>query len=129
MLTSVLIVTSEAAAAVDRLIDAVRNAPAELPLAALADVHNSGHDVRIDATGDRVIAVVRPRRDLRLEGLTPREQQVATLVAAGYTNRQIAVALSITLGTTKDHMHAILSKTGFESRSQLIAAWYGGLTD
>lgn len=111
----------------DRLIDAVRNDPTSLPLHELAAAHNSGHDVQIDATDDRVIAVVRPRRDLRLEGLTPREQQVATVVAAGYTNRQIAVALSISLGTVKDHVHSILTKTGFETRSQLIAAWYGGL--
>ena len=52
---------------------------------------------------------------------------MATVVAAGYTNQQIAIALSISLGTVKDHVHSILTKTGFETRSQLIAAWYGGL--
>ena len=114
--------------AVDRLIDAVSQSPAHLPLAEIAEVHNSGHDVRVHATDDRFIAFITRRQDGRLTGLTPREQQVATVVAAGYTNRQIAVALGISLGTVKDHVHAILTKTGFESRSQLIAAWYGGLT-
>ena len=120
--------TEDASDAVDRLIDAVRTMPTTLPLRELADVHNTGQDVRIDATDDRVIAVVQPRRHAGFEVLTPREQQVATVVAAGYTNQQIAVALDISLGTVKDHVHSILSKTGFETRSQLIAAWYGGLS-
>ena len=111
---------------VDRLIVAVRDAPHELPLRELADLHNSGRDVRIDATDDRVIAVVEPRRHHGFDGLTPREQQVAGVIAAGFTNRQIAAALSISLGTVKDHVHSILTKTGFDSRSRLIAAWYGG---
>lgn len=120
--------THDAADAVDRLIEAVRSTPTDLPFRQLADVHNSGHDVRIDATGDRVIAVVQPRRHAGFDRLTPREQQVATVVAAGYTNQQIAVALSISLGTVKDHVHSILTKTGFETRGQLIAAWYGGIS-
>lgn len=119
--------TDDATDAVDRLIEAVRAAPTELPLRELAAVHNSGRDVRIDATEDRVIAVVQPRRHAGFDALTPREQQVATVVAAGYTNQQIAVALGIALGTVKDHVHAILTKTGFETRSQLIAAWYGAM--
>ena len=73
--------------------------------------------------------MVQPRRHPGFEALTPREQQVATVVAAGYANQQIAFALEISIGTVKDHVHAILTKTGFESRSQLIAAWYGGVTD
>lgn len=120
--------TEDATDAVDRLIEAVRTSPTDLPLRELAAVHNTGQDVRIDASDDRVIAVVRPRRHAGFAGLTPREQQVATVVAAGYTNQQIAIALSISLGTVKDHVHSILTKTGFETRSQLIAAWYGGLS-
>ncbi len=113
--------------AVDRLIRDVQKSPTEFPLRAMTDVHNSGHDVTVDATGARVIAVVTPRRDPSLAALTAREHQVATLIASGYTNRQIAAALAISLGTTKDHVHSILTKTGFETRSQMIAAWYGGL--
>ncbi len=112
---------------VDRLIDALHHAPSILPLAEIAAVHNSGHDLRLTSSTDRIVATVTRRPDDRLSGLTPREHQVATVVAAGYTNRQIAVALGISLGTVKDHVHSILTKTGVENRSQLIAAWYGGL--
>lgn len=111
--------------AVDRLIVAARDSPHELPLRELAAVHQTGRDVRIDSTSARVIAVVEPRRHPSFDTLTPREQQVAEVVAAGYTNQQIAVELSISLGTVKDHVHSILTKTGFDSRSRLIAAWYG----
>lgn len=119
--------TGDAADAVDDLIDAIRSEPERLPLAEMVALHSAGHDVHIDARDDRVIALLTPRPDVRLEGLTPREHQVATLIAAGYTNAQIGLALGIRLGTVKDHVHAILAKTGFETRSQLIAAWYGGL--
>ena len=81
------------------LIDALRADPTALPLHEMAAVHHSGHDLVLDARGDAVVAVVSRRRDARLATLTAREQQVATLVAAGYTNRQVGAALSIALGT------------------------------
>ncbi|HLQ31765.1 MAG TPA: tetratricopeptide repeat protein [Chloroflexota bacterium] len=54
--------------------------------------------------------------------LTPREREIACLVAQGSTNRQIADALVITEGTAANHVLHILNKLGFSSRSQ-IAAW------
>ena len=114
---------------VRRLLRAVTGDATRLPVEEIAAVHNSGRDLHVDNRGGQVVAVVTRRRDLRLKGLTAREQEVATLVAAGYSNRQVALALSIRLSTVKDHVHAILSKSGFESRAQLIAAWYGGLAD
>ena len=55
-------------------------------------------------------------------GLTPREREVADLVANGLSNRQIAEALVITEGTAEVHIKRILSKLGFRSRSQ-VAVW------
>jgi DNA-binding NarL/FixJ family response regulator len=54
--------------------------------------------------------------------LTPREQQVAALIAQGLTDRQIAEALVITEGTAGIHVGHILNKLGFRSRAQ-VAAW------
>lgn len=51
--------------------------------------------------------------------LTPRECQVAELIARGYTNPQIAAALSITRETTKTHVSNILSKLGALSRHEV----------
>lgn len=57
------------------------------------------------------------------DALTPREQEVAQLVADGLTNKGISRHLGIRIATTKNHVHNILSKLGLERRAQL-AGWY-----
>jgi predicted ATPase/DNA-binding CsgD family transcriptional regulator len=54
--------------------------------------------------------------------LTRREQEVAELVAAGSTNKEIASALVIAQRTAETHVEHILVKLGFTSRAQ-IASW------
>jgi predicted ATPase/DNA-binding NarL/FixJ family response regulator len=53
--------------------------------------------------------------------LSPRELEVAVLIAQGYTNRKIAEELVITGGTAANHVAHILSKLGFNSRNQIVA--------
>ena len=54
--------------------------------------------------------------------LTPRETEIAALVAQGLSNREIASKLVISKRTAETHVEHILTKLGFTSRSQ-IAAW------
>ncbi len=54
--------------------------------------------------------------------LTPREREVADLIARGFANRRIAAELSISERTVHNHAAKILRKLGFRSRTQ-IAAW------
>ncbi len=54
--------------------------------------------------------------------LSPREAEVAALVAEGLTNRQIAERLVISERTAQNHVQHILTKLGFATRSQ-IATW------
>ena len=54
--------------------------------------------------------------------LTPRERQVAALVAAGRSNKSIAEELFISPSTAARHVANIMGKLGFSSRAQ-IAAW------
>jgi DNA-binding CsgD family transcriptional regulator len=54
--------------------------------------------------------------------LTPREQEVATLISRGRTNRQIAEELVIAVSTTERHVANILRKLDLSTRTQ-IAAW------
>ncbi len=54
--------------------------------------------------------------------LSPREEEVAALVAEGLTNRQIAQRLVISERTAQNHVQHILTKLGFATRGQ-IAAW------
>ena len=58
-----------------------------------------------------------------ISDLTPRERQVAELIARGYTNPQIAAALTITRETTKTHVSNILSKLGVNSRIDVRQIW------
>ena len=64
-----------------------------------------------------------PRRAaVRPGGLTRREAQVADLVAAGRTNRQIARALTISEKTVEVHVHNVIAKLGAQSRTE-VATW------
>jgi predicted ATPase/DNA-binding CsgD family transcriptional regulator len=63
-----------------------------------------------------------PARQTAPGVLSPRETQVAALVARGLTNREIATALVITEHTAMRHLEHILSKLGLRSRTQ-VAAW------
>jgi DNA-binding NarL/FixJ family response regulator len=54
--------------------------------------------------------------------LSPREREVAQLVAAGLSNREIAAALVISERTAQNHVQHILGKLGFANRAQ-VAAW------
>ncbi|QCB98872.1 LuxR family transcriptional regulator [Arthrobacter sp. PAMC25564] len=54
--------------------------------------------------------------------LTPREREIARLVAEGLSNRSIAQTLVISPRTVDGHVENILGKLGFGSRAQ-IAAW------
>jgi len=55
-------------------------------------------------------------------GLTEREREVATLIAQGKANREIADILVVNYRTVEKHIENILSKLGFASRTQ-IAVW------
>ena len=57
--------------------------------------------------------------------LTPREREIAALIAHGYRNKGIADELVISPATAARHVANILSKLGFTSRAQ-IAAWAAG---
>lgn len=54
--------------------------------------------------------------------LSAREEEVASLIAQGLTNREIASSLKITEKTAENHVLHIMNKLGVRSRAQ-IAVW------
>jgi DNA-binding response OmpR family regulator len=56
--------------------------------------------------------------------LTPREQEVLTLLADGKTQDEIAESLVISSRTVGTHIERILSKLGVHSRAQAVAVAY-----
>jgi len=53
--------------------------------------------------------------------LTPREQMVLKLMAAGLSNREISGSLAITERTVKFHVTSVLNKLGADNRTQAVA--------
>jgi DNA-binding NarL/FixJ family response regulator len=53
-------------------------------------------------------------------GLTPREMQIIALVVAGYTNKDLAQGLKISLNTSKHHLTNIFNKLGVSNRLELV---------
>ncbi len=55
-----------------------------------------------------------------MTGLTPREQEVLSLLAEGKTNDEIADLLSISVHTVARHRENLMGKLGLHSRSELV---------
>ena len=51
--------------------------------------------------------------------LTPTERRVAELVAQGGSNKAVAAALFVTVGTVEAHLSRIYAKLGVRSRGEL----------
>lgn len=72
-------------------------------------------DRELSATGERAA-----RRDLSASAtLSPRERQIATMVAAGRTNRDTAAALFVSPKTVEYHLRKVYQRLGITSRTEL----------
>lgn len=109
----------EAAAAFDQARQIIETLAAGLDETALQK--------HFQSQAEAAIPKVPPRTPLQKEkarygGLTKREREVATLVAAGMSNLEIAERLFIGERTVESHVSHILAKLEFDNRTQ-IAAW------
>ncbi len=97
------------------------------------------HAVRIIAAGEALLAPSVTRRLIadyasrptptqaiptELDELTPREQEVMTLVAEGLSNQEIAERLVISPATAKTHVSRTMLKLGARDRAQLVVTAY-----
>lgn len=64
-------------------------------------------------------AVAEPARALPRAALTPRQEQIALLVAAGSTNVEVATHLVISTHTVKHHLRGVFHRLGVASRREL----------
>jgi len=61
------------------------------------------------------------RSRLAVRGLTPRQQEIASRVLRGMSNKRIAGELGLSEQTVKDHINAIFRKLGIHHRAELAA--------
>jgi DNA-binding NarL/FixJ family response regulator len=110
----------------------------EAALALLADAREQLIALGALGDADRVVAALRahgiaakrPQRGGRRSygsRLSPREQEVARLVATGRSNRQIAEVLSVSPKTVDQHLSAAMRKLGVSSRTALAVQATGAL--
>jgi two-component system, NarL family, nitrate/nitrite response regulator NarL len=63
----------------------------------------------------------RPREELLVEQLTPRERQVIRMIAAASSSEEIASRLSISVNTVRSHIQSIFAKLQVHSRLEAAA--------
>ncbi len=102
-----------------RTLEAVRG---QLDPAARAAAWAEGRGLPLERALEEALAAAPPGGGTSGLELTPREREVAALVAQGLTSREIGGALVITEGTARLHVKHIIRKLGFSSRAQ-VAAW------
>jgi DNA-binding NarL/FixJ family response regulator len=78
----------------------------------------------IDALSAAPPAQARPSSARFPDGLTPREAEVLSLIAAGLSNAEIAGHLVVSEGTVKTHINHLLAKTSARDRAQAVAYAY-----
>jgi DNA-binding NarL/FixJ family response regulator len=94
---------------------AVRAGEAQLDIS--AQRRQAGAMVR----GERPDVPGAPRADAAPDGLTQREVEVLTEIAAGLSNAEIAGKFRISGATVKTHINHLLTKTAARDRGQLVA--------
>ncbi|GLZ33561.1 hypothetical protein Lesp02_57490 [Lentzea sp. NBRC 105346] len=96
--------------------DAITQARGRLSSSAVTAAETSGRRLR----GEELVAyALNSDRD---GPLSPREFEIARLVAAGRTNREIAARLAVSTGTVATHLNSIRDKLGLRTRTR-IALW------
>jgi DNA-binding CsgD family transcriptional regulator len=78
-------------------------------------------DVEVD--GIRCLLIRPPPRPEHgpLQALSPREHEIARMVAKGYANKTIASVLDISSWTVSSHLRRIYTKLGVGSRAAMVA--------
>ena len=84
-------------------------------------------DMKLDGTRYRLIRTALPEAsDLRVDGLSPRELEIARMVALGHANKTIARVLEISSWTVNTHLRRIFAKLGVTSRAAMVARLVDG---
>lgn len=102
----------------------VKTADEDFVLDAIAQTLGGGRPVSPEVAGF-LLDIDRDIPDaVGLARLTPREREVTTLIARGYSYREAATTLAMSVKTLENHMHHIFTKLGLASRHELTRVAY-----
>ena len=76
--------------------------------------------VEVELDGLRCVTLV-DHAESPYAPLSPREQEIARMVGAGYPNKTIAARLGISTWTVSTHIRRMFAKLGVNSRAALVA--------
>jgi DNA-binding NarL/FixJ family response regulator len=104
----------------------VKDTPSVELIQAVEQVHAGGAPLSMQVAS-KVVSyfnqIKRPSSDL--ERLTPREQELLESLAKGYSYRELAEALGISINTARAHLHAIYRKLHVSSGTQAVVKYFG----
>lgn len=102
----------------------VKSSDEHLLLDAIDDVLEGGRPVSQEVAGYLLDIDENIVEAAGIERLTPREREVTTLIARGYTYRETAHRLEVSVKTLENHMAHIFAKLGLASRHELTRLAY-----
>lgn len=97
--------------AAEDLIQAIRN---------VAAGHTYIDREMTDEITDSYVRMQGPRGRVWHRDLTDREEQVLRLIAQGYSNKEIAAQLNISVKTVESHKANVMDKLEFRSRAEIV---------
>jgi len=104
----------------------LKHIPADELIRAVEQVHAGGAPMTMQIAR-KVIThfqqIRKPASDV--EKLTPREQEVLTLLAKGYLYKEIANNLGISINTLRNHLRTIYDKLHVHSRTEATVKYLG----
>ena len=102
------------------MIDCIMDDAEDISIA----VGDNGEEILLDfqRDGARYVLVRFPMQTAQVEVvLSPREKEIARLVAKGLPNKAIAAVLDISSWTVATHLRRIFAKMGVRSRAEMVA--------
>jgi DNA-binding NarL/FixJ family response regulator len=107
-----------------------RSSPAEI-LAAIADVRLGGAPMSSQIARQVVASFQKATPSLEPEGepLSERETEVLGYITKGYSGKEIAEKMHVSINTVKTHLKHIYQKLHVRSRTEILLRFRGGSSD
>src|SRR5690606_20549025 len=103
----------------------LKNSPPERIVQALLELHAGGSPMSAQIALKIVERFHRKDQTSYAERLSPREREVLQLLAKGHLYKEIADALSISVGTVRQHIHKIYEKLHVQNRTEALNKVFG----